>query len=518
MSKTTSDLVFRFIKSLTSAEKRYFKLFAGRHVIGNKNEYLKLFEAFDKQEVYNETLVKKSFRQLKARNSFAIAKNRLYESILKSLDAFHSESSVDVQLRSQLHYTEILFKKSLYDECRKMLLKARKLATKYEKHTVIYDTYQWEKKLIEKDGYATTSEDEIRDLLETELLTLDKLNNYSEFWNIKSRLFFMLNRYGKVRDVAELKNFKTIIDNVLLKSEDSALSYESRYLYNHIFSAYYFGIGDYASSYLHLKKHLELMESNMEMLKEEPNKYFAALTNMIYICTQIYNYKEIPKYLEKLNKIPELLEKTTTDLDIKLFSSSKSAEITLYIQSGQFKKALQLIPEINEGLKKYEGKINKIREASLYFNIATVHFAMGNFNESLKYVNKLLNDNQLDTTQDTYALSRMLDLAIHLEIGNNDLIPYTLRSVQRYLTKRNRMYKFESVFLDFVKIISKAKTEKAKKLSYSNLYTELLNLSDDPFEKPVFENFDFLTWAESKSTGKSFSDLVLEKVKAKTNA
>jgi len=167
MSKTTSDLVFRFIKSLTSAEKRYFKLFAGRHVIGNKNEYLKLFEAFDKQEVYNETLVKKSFRQLKARNSFAIAKNRLYESILKSLDAFHSESSVDVQLRSQLHYTEILFKKSLYDECRKMLLKARKLATKYEKHTVIYDTYQWEKKLIEKDGYATTSEDEIRDLLHT---------------------------------------------------------------------------------------------------------------------------------------------------------------------------------------------------------------------------------------------------------------------------------------------------------------------------------------------------------------
>ena len=154
----------------------------------------------------------------------------------------------------------------------------------------------------------------------------------------------------------------------------------------------------------------------------------------------------------------------------------------------------------------------------LYFNIATVHFARGNFNESLKYVNKLLNDNQLDTTQDTYALSRMLDLAIHLEIGNNDLIPYTLRSVQRYLTKRNRMYKFESVFLDFVKIISKAKTEKAKKLSYSNLYTELLNLSDDPFEKPVFENFDFLTWAESKSTGKSFSDLVLEKVKAKTNA
>jgi len=231
MSKTSSDLLFRFIKSLTAAEKRYFKLFAGRHVIGQKNEYLKLFEAFDKQDIYNELVIRKSFRQLKARNSFAIAKNRLYETILKSLDSYHSESSVDVLLRSQLHYTEILYKKSLYEESLKMLHRTRKLALKYEKHPVVYETYQWEKKLIEKDGYTTTSEAGIKDLLQSELLALDKMNNYSEFWNIKSLLFFMLNRYGKVRDVSELKNFKTIIDNILLKSEDAALSYETRYLY-----------------------------------------------------------------------------------------------------------------------------------------------------------------------------------------------------------------------------------------------------------------------------------------------
>ena len=516
MSKTSSDLLYRFIKSLTAPEKRYFKLFAGRHVIGHKNEYLKLFEAFDKQESYNEPLVRKSFRQLKARNSFAIAKNRLYDTILRSLDSFHSESSVDVLLRSQLHYTEILFKKSLYDESFKMLLKTRKLAVKYEKHPVVYETYQWEKKLIEKDGYGTTSESLIRELLESELLTLDKMSNYSEYWNIKSRLFFMLNRYGKVRDVSELRNFKTIIDNILLKSEDSAHTYETRYLFNHIYSAYYFGIGDYASSYKYIKQHLELMESNMEMLKDEPNKYFAALTNMIYICTQLSKYKEVYKWLDKLNKIPEMLgRKSTEDLEIKLFSSSKSAEITLYIQTGQFKKAELLIPEIEAGLKRYKNKINKIREASLCLNISTVYFAMGSFNDSLKWLNRLLNDNLLDANQDIYALARMLDLAIHLEIGNTELIPYTLRSVQRYLTKRNRMHRFESVFLDFVKVISKAKTEKNKKQSYASLYEELIKLNNDPFEKPVFENFDFLTWAESKVTGRSFAELIAEHVTEK---
>ncbi|MEP7262948.1 MAG: hypothetical protein ABI772_00545, partial [Bacteroidota bacterium] len=69
--------------------------------------------------------------------------------------------------------------------------------------------------------------------------------------------------------------------------------------------------------------------------------------------------------------------------------------------------------------------------------------------------------------------------------------------------------------LDFVKIISKATTEKEKKHSFTKLYEELVKLNDDPFEKPVFENFDFLTWAESKVTGKSFAELTAEHVNKK---
>jgi hypothetical protein len=516
MSKTTSDLLFRFIKALTSTEKRYFKLFASRHTIGNKNEYLKMFEAFDRMSTYNETDLRKSFRQLKARNSFAIAKNRLYETILRSLDSYHSESSIDVQLRSQLHYVEILFKKSLYDECGKLLQKAKKLAVKYEKHSVVLDAHKWEKRLIEKDGYTTTTESEINNLLEDELLCVDMINNYCEFWNIKSRLFFMLSRYGKVRDISELQNFKTIIDNVLLKSEASALSYETRYLYYHIYSAYFFGIGNYPESYDYIKKHLELMEKNPNMLKEEPNKYFAAVTNMIYICTQLGKFKEIHKWVVKLNNIPEMLgKKTTEDLEIKLFSSSNSALLSLYIQTGDFKKAELLIPAIETGLKKYENKINKIREAFLYFNISIVYFSTGKFNEALKWINKLLNDHIPDVNEDIYTLARLLDLAIHLEIGNNDLIPYTLRSVQRYLNKRKRMYRFESVFVDFVKVIARAKTERDKKLSYAWLKDQLLTIYNDPFEKPVFEYFDFLTWVESKVSNKTFAELTVEKVTSK---
>src|SRR6185295_10831635 len=132
MSKPTSDHLFRLIKTLTKAEKRYFKLFASRHTIGEKNDTLILFEAIDAQEVYDEKKLMHFFKQPTFQNRPAIAKARLYETVLQSLDAYHADSSVDVEIRKLLHYTEILFKKSLYDESYKMLAKAKRLATQFE--------------------------------------------------------------------------------------------------------------------------------------------------------------------------------------------------------------------------------------------------------------------------------------------------------------------------------------------------------------------------------------------------
>src|SRR5688572_27488994 len=263
-----------------------------------------------------------------------------------------------------MHSTEILFKKSLYEDSRKTLHRARKIAVKFEKHFMLLEIQKWEKRLIEKDSYATSSIEDISEMHKLDRELLERVNNYSDFRYIKSRLFLLLNKKGKVRDNAELNNFKTIIDNTLLKSEDKALSYETRYLYYHIYSAYYFGIGDYENSYQYIRKHLELINENIEIFEEEPNKYFAVLSNMIYLCTQLKKFDEIPGYLNQLKEIPKNgTRKLTEDLEIKLFSSTYSAELSLYVQTGRFEEALTLVPEIESGLKRYSTKINKIREA-----------------------------------------------------------------------------------------------------------------------------------------------------------
>ena len=164
MSKKPTDNLFRLIKSMNKPEKRYFKIYASRHS-SEENNYLKLFDAIEKQNEYNEESILKKFQKETFVKKFPIAKARLFDTVLRSPDAFHANSSIDAQLKRQLHFAEILYKKSLYDQCARMLESAKRLATKYEKYSTLSEIFHWQKKLIEKDNYSGHEEGDLQKLL-----------------------------------------------------------------------------------------------------------------------------------------------------------------------------------------------------------------------------------------------------------------------------------------------------------------------------------------------------------------
>src|SRR4051812_359090 len=106
MSKDNSDHLYSLIRSLGKGEKRHFKVYSSKHVIGNGNNYVKLFDLVEAQRSYNEQELKKEFI------SFPSLKTRLYNAILNSLEEYHSGVSMD--LKSLMNQIEILFNRSLY--------------------------------------------------------------------------------------------------------------------------------------------------------------------------------------------------------------------------------------------------------------------------------------------------------------------------------------------------------------------------------------------------------------------
>lgn len=97
-------------------------------------------------------------------------------------------------------------------------------------------------------------------------------------------------------------------------------------------------------------------------------------------------------------------------------------------------------------------------------------------------------------------MGQILNLIIHLELGNKSLLPYTLRSTQRYLETRNKVYQFESVFLAFINEVLKKRQSKPTRELYEGLAKELTKLKQDHFERHAFDFYDFLGWANKHAS------------------
>src|SRR5687768_10362646 len=114
---TPSSHLFELIKSLSPSEKRHFRLYAAKHVLGGKNNYMKLFDAIAAQKQYDEGKLKRALRKEKFVRHLPYEKNYLYEMISDSLLVFRLNTGTEARLKKQLLHVAALFEKGLYAHC-----------------------------------------------------------------------------------------------------------------------------------------------------------------------------------------------------------------------------------------------------------------------------------------------------------------------------------------------------------------------------------------------------------------
>ena len=141
---TISDDIFKLIKSLEQTEKRYFKVYSSLHVKGKKNIYVRLFEAIEKQEQYDEAAIIKQFRGENFLKQFAVTKNYLYKIILRSLRSYHSGRDKESELHEELESAKILYGKGHYKKSMKIVKKAKQVAWEYQRFEQLLSLLEFE--------------------------------------------------------------------------------------------------------------------------------------------------------------------------------------------------------------------------------------------------------------------------------------------------------------------------------------------------------------------------------------
>ena len=505
-----SDNLFELIKSLEKQEKRYFKVYSSKHIVGQGNDYIKLFDQIDKQKVYDEAAIKKRFKGESLGIHFPVMKNYLYNLILKSLLAYHADKTVGSELKDFLRKIEILYQKGLHKHCIKILSKAKNLAYKHEKFALLFEILEWEEKIVRDQLHAKKLEAFLRENFKEFEALNEKYKNLYEYKYINSKLFILTKKEEKLRSKMRIENIHFIINTPVMKSEKKALSFNAKYLYHNMLGFYLQTKGDLKKSYIHRKSLVNLFESNQEHLAEHTSNYIAALNNLLIICVPLEKYKEFHFLLRKMRAIPA----KSSEIKARIFSRSYNLELSMYIDTGQFEKIIPLINKIEAGLKEFKRQFVIAHEMIFYYSISYCYLAICDYNNALKWLNKVLNETNIETREDIHGFARILNLIIHYELDHADLLGYITKSTYRFLYKRKRLYKFETSFLNFIRQkLPKVKSNKELVSAFKELKMELGAITKDPFEKKALEYFDFISWLESKIGNRPFAEIVKEKAK-----
>lgn len=504
-----SNELHKLIKSLSQSEKRFFKIYASRHVIGEKNDYVQLFDAIANQKTYNEILIKEKFRNESFMLRFAAVKNYLHQLILKSMRSFHSASTIDIELKEMLIDIDFLYQKGLYKQCQKLHSKAEKLAIETDKKTRLLEILEWKAKILQVTKQDSDQTNFHKNVFIEENRILDTIKLSLELKSEVLDIFAMIRKQGFARSMQDLELMKHVIGKYG-KLDYETLNFNDKYYLNYINTVFHTSSGDNTKSFVYTKRNIDLLESIPAKLRDEEfEKYIVSLNNLVVNLINLQKTKEINPYLEKIRSL------ATHNIreNILLWITSYKLVLGVTIKSGDYEQAERIVEEVNSGIDFYIDKIPASDIVLFKFNIAIVYFVCGKHAKAIKMLNEIINDNDLSLRDDIQSFARIIRLIIFWEKGEQELLPYATLSTYRFLYKRKKLYKFESIVLQFIKEkVPHINTSGKQKVAFIELKEKLEKQLQDPLEKKALDYFDFITWIESKIRKKDFRQLAKENI------
>ena len=501
-----SDELFKLIKSLDKNEKRYFKLLTGKYETAKESNYVTLFDAIDAMDEYDEEKLKKKFRDKKLLKNLASEKNHLQRLILRSLRNYSPEPTIDNKIKDMIREAEFLHKKALHEQSVKTLAKAREMAIAYERHLLLLEIHQAEGMLI----LNTEDTEQLKDHLgkKNEEVREQFVNamNLFEFRSNHLRSFLFNKAHGYDGRNKELVNaFKKMLSHELYTADTKAISFEAKQYFYFMKMVYHRTIRDYDNTLLYSRKNMELFQSNPMMASEMQHQHVAAVINYCLSELEMGDYDGCLDTLEKLRALPY----TAQSIRLKIDSTYYPGILSLLIERGDFQRISEYMPEIKSFLTKNKGRFNPSKEMLFLWNICICYFGAAQYREALRWLNKLMNDQEFAETRiDLHAYARIVNLMIHYELNNFDLIENLLRSTGRYLNKKNFMYHLEEALIRFFGKVISTSSDKERKKELSDLKDSLRKVLVEFPEEKGFDAIDLLAWIDSKLLDKTIGEVV----------
>ncbi len=508
MPNRSSDALFQLVKSLEKSEKRNFKLYVRRNSGSEDLKIIQLFDAMDKMEEYDETLLLKKNKAIR-KQQLSNTKAHLYRQILSSLRLIKNDENIDIQLHDQLDHARILYNKGLYLQSLKMLDRIKENAKAHNQTTFLLQVLFFEKKI--EALHITRSMQDRADRLTSEV---DEVNNHlqmiSRLSNLSLQLYSWYIRNGLARNEKDEHSVQRFFEDHLPADLSVCTGfYEKLYLYQS-YTWYAFIREDFLLYYRYTQKWVDLFGKSPFMIGIETAHYIKGLHNLLGAHFDLLNYQKFIDTLQVFERFSHsAVVLNSNNNRIQTFVYLHISKINRHFLDGTFTEGLALVPYIEEKLKEYEIYLDRHRILVFYYKIACLYFGSGDYEKTIDYLNKIINW-KVDLRTDLQCFSRLLHLIAHYELGNYDLLEYLIRSVYRFMAKMENLSRVEEEVFKFLRRSFAVSPDQIRP-ELGKLLEKLKKYEKNRFETRAFVYLDIISWLESKIRNVPVQDVIREK-------
>lgn len=476
------DELHLLIRSLTRSEKRYVRLFAPHK--SEEANYMKLFDAIEAQDVYDETLIKQKFKNEKFTKQLHVTKKYLRDLVLAALRNFHAASSKSAELKQVLQNVELLFSKELYSLCSGELKRAWRLADKYELVPGKIEVIAWERKLVQAQEPGNYKE--IFKCVANQVTAAEVLVNNNKHW------YAMVAATWKTMAAStcpeELSKAKLKLPKPTTV-ESEVLAANTAYIT-------YLGAGKSKKAEAQLIKLIEKLETYKERLYENPAAYVSTVNNL---CSYFVFRKRPQEALSLINKAKSTYShiRITTERTSLLKQIIRTYNIELEIfrdYRNDTQPDFGFIAETETFISINKNKIPKEYLLSMWFQLAHIHFTAHNYGHAIRWLNEILNNKFGKIRLDLQKYARMLNVMVHFEQQNYFVLRYFVDSMRRFNKKHHMHKEYDEVICRFIIKASNTPVYEHKSL-FANTYAQIFaDQQKEIVPQSTLDYIDYKAW------------------------
>lgn len=489
-----SDNLYELIQSLGKTEKRYFKMYvASQQGSGDKN-YIKLFNAIEKQENYSEENLLEQFKEENFTNNFSAAKKYLFDNILKSLKLYYTDYCISVKIPDALKDMRVLLNKGMVRQALKHYQKAEQIFTVNEQFGGLFDLMTFGEQLWKTCLTNGEAAKKIRALQLQKKQFLKQLDNVNEYQLLYTEIEMMYWQMAPARTKELETNLLQFLDLPLFQDDRQALSLSAKMIYNNCLNLIYLGTANFSELLDNSIRSLDMLQN------QEMNEYFTFgwHTTTLHHTLVAATYLEQPETFEDFRmEFEDYLEQFKNRVNLLDSMNGQfryyHGLLTYHFHNKNYKEVLKLEQFINDHFGNFWDYLKADLRGDVVLILAQTHWRLSNLSLASDYLDKILEQEKEYPKLSQVTQARLLKLFLEIENKNFFLLESLTRSTYRYATKNRTLHQVERSLFKYLKRIAKNHDFELQK-NQNNMKKEVKIILQDKYESRFLYSLDLRHW------------------------